>query len=167
VRRISDIMNSSALSRVEDEALPNAAADELMQLMINTDIFMIDPRQRARLQQLAGAALANRFVFACLDDNPAEERRVWVFTPLAVWAKTGQMFDLPCPIGHLLPPGAEEISEGVWIWEDAKDKTDRALNLMARGFIWDRAFQERIDGSQHALIATMERLQKPRPAPRP
>ncbi|MBU0799782.1 MAG: hypothetical protein KKA05_02140 [Alphaproteobacteria bacterium] len=166
MQSIKDIMNRSALTTVEQDRAANDAADELMTLMLRMDIYMIEPQHRQRLQKMAGGALANRFVFACRDDNPDDEEPVWVFMPLEVWAKTGLAYTLPCPIEHLLPPGAFEIADGTWLWPDSKNKTDRALALMAQGFIWDPAFQHRVDNTQSTLTQTIARLNRP-PAPQP
>lgn len=160
-------MAASTLSRVEDGFTANDAADEIVELVRRMDYLMITDSQRAYLKRLAGAALANRFVFACLDDDPGSDRAVWVFAPVDVWAKAAQSFTIPAPIEDFLPEGATEIAEGVWMWEDTKNKAERAVALMAEGFIWDEAFQRRIDATQTALIATLKGLMPPCKPPAP
>lgn len=162
------LVTASPLSAVERDSRANEAADEFMRLIAAMDIFMIDEAARLRLIRMAGTALANRFVFACLDDDPGSERAVWVFMPLSIWAGTRQLFTVPAPLDPLLPDDAMEVGDGVWLWDDNKSKTDRALALMARGFIWDPTFQRRVDATQEPLIAAIARhMPRPPPAPRP
>jgi hypothetical protein len=155
---------------VEDGFTANDAADEIVELVRRMDYLMITDSQRAYLKRVAGAALANRFVFACLDDDPGGDRAVWVFAPIDTWANIAQSFTIPAPLEDFLPAGAMEIAEGVWMWEDTKNKVERAVALMAEGFIWDEAFQRRIDATQTGLIATLRGLMPPPqtpPAPKP
>jgi hypothetical protein len=131
------------------------------------DYYMITDAQRAYLKRAAGAALANRFIFACLDDDPDHESAVWVFAPLAAWAGAGQVNTIPAPLEDLLPSGATEIADGVWMWADGKNKADRAMALLTEGFIWDPAFQTLIDRTQTGMLATMQRLHALHGPPRP
>lgn len=161
-----DIIKASTFSKVEANPIANDAADEIVELVQRMDYYMITDAQRDYLKRTAGAALANRFVFACLDDDPDHDNAVWVFTPLTDWAAAGQVNTIPAPLEDMLPPGAMEISDGVWMWRDGKNKADRAIALMAEGFIWDPAFQTLIDPSQTGMLATLQRLHAPRP-PKP
>ena len=166
MRSTKDIISASTFSKVEANAIANDAADEIVELVQRMDYYMITDAQRDYLKRTAGAALANRFVFACLDDDPDNENAVWVFAPLTDWAGAGQVNTIPAPLEDKLPPGAMEISDGVWMWQDGKNKADRALALMAAGFIWAPTFQTLIDPSQTGMLATLQRLHAPRP-PRP
>jgi hypothetical protein len=166
VRSTKELIAASTFSRVEGNATANDAADEIVELVQRMDYYMITDAQRAYLKRAAGAALANRFVFACLDDNPDHDNAAWVFTPVDAWAVAGQVNTIPAPLEDHLPSGAQEISDGVWMWQDGKNKVDRAMALLAEGFIWDPDFQTLIDRSQTGLLATMQRLHAPRP-PRP
>lgn len=158
MRSLSDILNRARLSARESAAPSNRAADEWMANLASGAIYALDAALQDNLRRTAGTALANRFIFACLDDNPGEEREAWVFMPLARWAQTGRLYALTGPLEGLLPEGALEIAEGTWMWDEQKSKLDRALSLMAHGFIWHPAFQKRVDKTQINLTIALARL---------
>lgn len=161
MRSSKDVVAASPLSRVERDGMANDAADEIVELVRRMDFRMIAEKQQAFLTRTAGVALANRFMFACLDDDPDTESAVWVFSPVDLWAEKAQIFTLPVPLEGLLPEGALEIYEGVWMWPDNKRKADRAALLMAEGFIWDEAFQMRVDSTQTGMMAGVRRMTGP------
>lgn len=164
MKTAADILRQAFLCARDNADERNSAADSWMDLLRQGDIYAID--SAAQQARAAGIALANRFIFACLDDNPAEERAVWVFMPLDQWARTRQLYAVSGPIAPLLPDGAIEIAEGTWMWDDAKSKIDRAMSLMAHGFVWHPAFQKRVDRTQVELTVALARANRaagPRP----
>ena len=50
-------------------------------------------------------------------------------------------------------PKAEELSEASWQITDAKTTAQAAVYLQQQGFVWNRSYQEIIDGGQTHSIA--------------
>jgi len=149
---------------LETDPAANAAADQVI------DILMGDlPSSEAddaewgvpkALLDTAGKALANRYIFAVLD----EDGEISVMTtPLRYFEKEGCCDDQSGPIADLIPKGGE-LMESTWeIYDDSvKTAADAAKYMQEQGFVWNKDFQNFIDP---APVAEIEQALKPAAKP--
>jgi hypothetical protein len=107
------------------------------------------------LRKKAGdKAIANRFCFAC--EGEASDGVVWFITPIKFWQDEGHCMDSSGGVEPFLPPRACEVMEAAWEFPGGLSPLEQAKNLMRHGFVWDKGFQNFIDGSQTALIKKIE-----------
>lgn len=127
----------AATPAIENNPAKNEAADEaIAQLLDEGEV------SKSLLKQ-AGAALANRFVFAVGSGGGLDG--FWVeFSP-----KDGDYDQhLEDVIGHLLPGNnGGELTELTFDFSEYKDAAKLVSDLQKRGFVWDEAYQATIDGN--------------------
>lgn len=106
----------------------------------------------------AQKATAAKFVFAIAKDNGDmldQPGYYAIISPKAYFEKTGYCYDQPSHQLDKILPDAEDVNEcGTWVFETAKpDAKALAADLTARGFIWDRKFQDLIAPEVQADLA--------------
>lgn len=99
-------------------------------------------------------ASANQFIFALT----FEDESVVIISPLKYFETDGCCYDQESPIGHLLPEGSDDFNGcGTWQIPTNMTPTELAVDLMARGFIWNKDFQEFIDAdAMNAMTPILE-----------
>ncbi|MEZ0261369.1 MAG: hypothetical protein ACAH80_10190 [Alphaproteobacteria bacterium] len=131
----------AATPTIENDPAKNEAADEIIEKMLSFD----DEEGGISKSQLnkAGAALANRFVFAVGSGGGLDG--FWVeFSP------KGGDYDqhLEHVIGHLLPKNnGGELTELTFDFSAYTDPAKLVSDLQKRGFVWDEAYQATMDGT--------------------
>ena len=79
------------------------------------------------------------------EDDMLEDDEAMIFiTPISYFKKTGYCYDQPSHLYDLLPDGADDVNEcGSYVIPRAgKNDVEMAKDLIARGFVWDPAFQD-------------------------
>lgn len=94
-------------------------------------------------------ALANQFIFALT----SEDESIVIISPLKYFETDGVCYDQESPIGHLLPDDSDDLN-GCGTWQIPTDltPTELAVDLMARGFVWNKAFQDFIDADAMSFM---------------
>ena len=71
----------------------------------------------------------------------------WIITPKKYWDNEGYVYDQHIPLDHLLPEDLGEAMEATWasVERDGENPLVLAAQLMAKGFVWDKDFQDFID----------------------
>ena len=154
----------------EEYAAPKPApvatlsVDELIEKMIDGTIYEDDDINVDNEVTALGKELAAQFIFAYAGIEEEYEVPVWIITPVKIWRDSGYVFDQPCPIEYILPEGAEDMNDcGTWVWEnDGQTPAEAAKDLLDRGFIWERKFQDFIDmtadGADEDVTEELERI---------
>jgi hypothetical protein len=150
---------------IETDPAKNKLADEALASYNAMDEASEDGTADAKAKK-AGKAFANRICFAyCAMDKmmgPA-----WITSPAGSECHS----DIHIPLEHLLPAFAGEAMENTWdLTGDPLSPLERALDLMSRGFIFDRDFQAFIDANELWLADAIEQgraaeLAAKKPAP--
>lgn len=137
-------------SPIETSPEKNKAADKVIANLLDPEF----EGSHDALVKKAGKALANRFTFAIIEDEGADEGSFCaMITPTAYWEKRGFCFDQPSPLWDLLPDG-EDVNEcGTWVFEDCNEPVALATMLIAHGFIWDKKFQNFANASLTETIS--------------
>lgn len=87
------------------------------------------------LPGIGALAMANQFYFAIEEEDYA------TITPRHVFDTEGRVCDQSIPIESLLAAGSDESGTSYWNIPGFASGFDLAVDLLARGFIWDPAFQ--------------------------
>ena len=123
------------------------ASVRIIDLILNHDegVYGVSEDELQTLLDTAGDDLASHFVFAYCGQD--ESMPCWIITPKKYWDNEGYVYDQHTPIDHLLPADLGEAMEATWasVERDGENPLVLAAQLMAKGFVWDKDFQDFID----------------------
>ncbi len=126
----------------------------------------------ATAARTAGKSLAGRFCFSIEPQSFSGDTVTVLITPIKHFENKGyEEWFAETPVRHLLPKGADEADNaGEWYWKnEGKSRLEVAEDLLRRGFVWRRDFQEfnnnRSGVDKDDLIGALEKKLTPPPPP--
>jgi hypothetical protein len=142
----------------ESDRAKNDAADKVVAYMTGETDEPEDYREKDRLVDEAGRALANRYCFAV---SQADGIIYCMMTPGRYFERTGACSDATGPLSHLMP-NCSEMCDATWEIGGVNTPVEGAKYLHSLGFVWNSGFQDVIDDSYtqpvaHALTAAYKK----------